>query len=367
MKMIEYSILFAMSLSALSSSASEEDDLLSMSDEEIAQMTEPPLEEEPPEEEEQEQEEAETEVEEEESTQEDETAEENTNDEEEEEETEEEEGEEESTENNAQFDPNVFLSPLKASGRTVELRNAEHLRALAQMGVDYNKKMQGLKPYLPTVKALEANGLMDPEQINLLIEVSKGNPEALRRIIAEKEIDPMELADLEAISESAQYVPEDVLPSQEQLELQEVLESIENTPTYRKTVDLFTDQFDEKSRSIVAENPSYIAAMNEDMQSGVAHKILGEIEYRKTVGKAPQGVSDIELYIQIAQELSGDNQQTAPQEHPKQDLTDQHNKRRQGMSKTRTTNTGTQRKLSEYDVLNMSPDEFEAYASKIKL
>jgi len=366
MKMIEYSILFAMSLSAISFSAADDDDLLSMSDEEIEQMTEPPLEpdasgddQEEEQEEQEEEQEAQEEVVENDATEEVEETEEVVE--------EEEEGEEESVGNNTQFDPNVFLSPLRASGRTVELRDAEHLRALAQMGVDYNKKMQGLKPYLPTVKALEANGLMDPEQINLLIEISKGNPEALRRIIAEKEIDPMELADLEAISESAQYVPEDVLPSQEQLELQEVLESIEDTPTYRKTVDLFTDQFDEKSRSIVAENPSYIAAMNEDMQSGVAHRILGEIEYRKTVGKAPRGVSDIELYIQIAQELSTDNTNTASQEHPKQDLTDQHNKRRQGMSKTKTTNTRTQRKLSEYDVLNMSPEEFEAYASNIKL
>ncbi len=55
----------------------------------------------------------------------------------------------------------LYGKPIKASGREVQLRNPEHAMNFIEMGVDYNKKMSSMKPHLRTLKTLEKEGLLD--------------------------------------------------------------------------------------------------------------------------------------------------------------------------------------------------------------
>jgi hypothetical protein len=96
----------------------------------------------------------------------------------------------------------LYGKPIKASGREVQLRNPEHARNFIEMGIDYNKKMHDMKPHLRTLKTLEKEGLLESgkeERLNLLIEIEKGNKDALTRFIAESDIDPLDLADDDVI------------------------------------------------------------------------------------------------------------------------------------------------------------------------
>jgi hypothetical protein len=274
----------------------------------------------------------------------------------------------------AQVQLQNLFAPLRASKQTVQIRDIDHARALMQMGVDYNKKMQGLKPYVPFVKALQKEGFDDPEKFNLLLAAGKGDVNALKRIIADNEIDLLDIADEEEVEEAKNYQPNNFIPDPKQVEIEEVLETIKDSPSYNDTITLLTEVFDEKSRVRVADDPNIVALMNKDVESGVANKILEEMEYRQTVNRRPYGLSDLDWYIQIAQEFSAQQQPQQPQQVQQQNQMQQpdnnsnagRNKRRQSMGGVQgQSRSASSVPKSEYDILSLSDEEIEKLAQNL--
>jgi len=232
--------------------------------------------------------------------------------------------------------------------------------------------MQGIKPYIPIMKTLEKNNLLDPQKVNLAIELLNGNPEAVKAIMAQHDIDPMGLVDAD---ESANYQPQDHIISQQELQLQEVLEGIASTPTYDDTMKLVTEVFDDQSRAKIAEEPTIIDKLNTDISSGVASTVLGEMQYLGDIGKRPYGISDIDWYIQVATSMSEQSQQETqqPQQVVQQQLMQQkqqgrakQDQRRTAMSQSNSSSGGSATK-KQYDVLSMSSEQVDKLAQELGL
>ena len=195
----------------------------------------------------------------------------------------------------------LFGNPIKASGREVQIRNPEHAKNFIEMGIDYNKKMQSMRPHLKTLKTLEKEGLLDDvEKLNLLLEVKHGNKDALKRLIAESDIDPLDLADEEVIEAGRNYKPENHMMSDKEVQVEEALNAIADTDTQQRTLDIVTKEFDDNSKRIITDNPSYIVAINDDVASGVFDHVMDAVQYKRDMKLAPPGISDMELYIQTA-------------------------------------------------------------------
>jgi len=262
----------------------------------------------------------------------------------------------------------LFGNPIKASGREVQIRNPEHAKNFIEMGIDYNKKMQSMRPHLKTLKTLEKEGLLDDmDKLNLLLEVKHGNKDALKRLIAESDVDPLDFADEDAIEAGRNYKPENHMMSDREVEVEEALNTIAATETNQRTLDIVTKEFDDNSKRIITDNPSYIVALNDDVASGVFDHIMDAVQYKRDMKMAPPGISDMELYISTAQEMANFERKQILEDQQEQQNNQTLPRQKRGSSKqdkarmsgTRSARKPKQREYDPMEVLGMDDAQFE--------
>lgn len=195
-----------------------------------------------------------------------------------------------------------LLAPFVANGKEIKVNSVADAVSLMQMGANYNKKMAALKPNLKLLKLLESNGLLSEERVGFLIDLEKKNPDAINKLIKESGIDPMDL-DAEKADD---YKPTVRTVDDKELELDAVLEEIQDTPSYSKTIQVVGKEWDAASKQTVANSPSILKIINSHMQSGVYDVIQEEIERERMFGRL-QGLSDIEAYRQVGDAIQARN------------------------------------------------------------
>ena len=260
----------------------------------------------------------------------------------------------------------LFGEPIKASGREVKLRDASHARNLIQLGVDYNKKMQHMRPHQQTLKTLEKEGLLDDtEQLNLLLEAKQGNPAAIKKLISQANIDMLDIASDEEEENHQDYTPQNHMVSEQEVAIGEALSAIKESPKYNDTIEVMSNVLDQKSREIISDNPNYITALNSDMESGVYNTVMDTIQYKRDMNQVPAGISDIELYISTVSELAKQEQSTATVEQSVEPTTTTRRssqaskKRKAGMSGSRGARKKKEPNFDPMDTLSMSDDDFD--------
>jgi hypothetical protein len=261
-----------------------------------------------------------------------------------------------------------LLAPFKANGRTVEVKSVEDARALMQMGANYNKKMAALKPNLKLMKLLENNGLLNEDKLSFYIELEKKNPDAINKLVKDSGLNPMDLDAEKADS----YKPTLHRVDDREIALDDVLDSIQDTPSYTRTLGI-AKTWDEASKQVVAQNPKLLAVINDHVERGVFDLINAELERQRMLGTLT-GVSDIEAYRQVgdAIEASGgfkhlhkqaEPTPTAPvivAPKPKQGSDDKLNEKRRAAGLTKpAASTGA---TSDVNPLGLSDEEFEKAA-----
>ena len=165
------------------------------------------------------------------------------------------------------------------------------------MGANYNKKMAALKPNLKLLKLLENNKLLDEAKLSYLIDLDKKNPEAITKLLKDSGIDPLDV-DLEKDSE---YKPNTYTVHDKELELDEVLANLQDTPTYGQTLDIVGNKWDGPSKQIVADNPQLLTLINDHVARGIYAVISKEVERERLFGRL-NNVTDLEAY-----KIVGDN------------------------------------------------------------
>lgn len=200
-----------------------------------------------------------------------------------------------------------IMAPFKADGEEFTPKTPEDLKRLAQMGVNYHGKMAGMKPARKALLTLQNNGLLDDGKLDFLIDISKGNPEAIAKLLKDQNIDPLEV-DVKAEST---YVPEDYSATEEQVNLDEVLKTIENTPSYKRTEQILTSTWDQKSQTEAATNPNIISIINEQVDSGVYDTVMKEVKYQQSLGNLV-GVSTFDAYKQAGDDLAAAGKLNGP-------------------------------------------------------
>lgn len=191
-----------------------------------------------------------------------------------------------------------LLAPFKANGREIKIDNVDDAISLMQMGANYNKKMAALKPNLKLLKLLENNGLLNEEKIGFLIDLGRKDPAAINKLVKDSGIDPMDL-DAEKASAYRQtaYTVDD-----REIELDTVLDEIQGTPSYNRTLEIVSNKWDGASKHVIAQTPQLLRVINDHINSGVYDLISQEIEKERMFGRL-RGVSDIEAYRQVGDSL----------------------------------------------------------------
>lgn len=244
------------------------------------------------------------------------------------------------------------LYKIKANGKEFEM-TLDELKQTASKGMDYLKKTTALKPYRTMIAAMEENKV-SPEDINLLIDLKKGNKEAIAKLIKENEVDVYDLP------EANDYKPQEYRQSETALEMKEVLSTISKDAEFSRTSEIY-DAFDEQTKAFLNEDPSRIVGLHNDVKTGVFDKVLPLAEKKAMIDgyNAPF----LQYYLQAGQEILNANNRPIQTEQ-KQYVPPENraNKIAAGLPSSR----GDKKTVIDYLDEEISDEDFKEWYSKLQ-
>lgn len=256
-----------------------------------------------------------------------------------------------------------LFAPFKANGKDIKINSVDEAIQLMQMGANYNKKMAALKPVLKVARMLENNGLMDENQVSFAIDLIQKKPEAIAKLLKDNEIDPLNID----LDRSSDYKDGTHIVNEAQLKVEEVLEQIKETPTYNRTINVVTKEWDDSSRQILATNPEIIVDINSHIESGIYDMIQSEMERQRLFGGL-KGLSDIQAYKAVGDTLNAQgkfdqvsaNSEKTPEVKPKTSSKPDPKTiaKKQAAAITKDSKPA-QKNDSNFNPLAMSDEEFE--------
>jgi len=261
-----------------------------------------------------------------------------------------------------------IMSPFKASKRMMQVDSIDDAVSLMQKGADYNQKMQALNPNLKVVSMLEKEGLLDAAKLNNLIDLSKKDPKAIAKLIKDSGIDPLDID----TDEEVDYKPTDYGVSDTEFKINQALDDIKDSPSFDKTLNVLSKEWDNESKKLISENPSIISIINDHVYNGVYDRVQSIIDSERAVGRL-NNVPDVVAYRQVAEYLQHqgslvneghvDTQPPAfvPQTKANEVDTAKLNDKRKAAGSTKKT--ASKKTSSTPDYLKMTDDEFMKMAA----
>lgn len=168
----------------------------------------------------------------------------------------------------------------KADGKDLQIRSPEDAVRLMQMGVNYSRRMQEMKPLRAQSEMLKAVGLDDPAKLNHMIEVMQGKPDAIQKLLKDKKIDPIDIDTTKEVT----YQPANHAIDPKTLAFREAIES---TLTQEGGADLIKDinsSWDDQSKEALRDQPAIFQNILDQKKSGVYVRIKKELDYQRTMG-----------------------------------------------------------------------------------
>jgi hypothetical protein len=157
---------------------------------------------------------------------------------------------------------------------------------------------------------LQNNNLLDHDKLSFLIDLEKGDPEAVKKFVKDRGIDPM---DIDTSTDPA-YLGGNHRVSDEEAVFRSTLEDLRSTPEGVETLTEVNNRWDNTSKELLWKNPEVLNAIQEQRTSGVYDAIVAEMERQQTVGKLPATIPFLEAYKivgdQLVEAYSGQTQNT---------------------------------------------------------
>ena len=224
-----------------------------------------------------------------------------------------EENKEQSSEKSVTIDYKKFyekiMTPFKANGKLITLKTPEEAIQLMQMGANYTRKMQAIAPYKKTLLMLENNGLLDEDKLSFLIDLDKKNPEAIKKLIKDAGIDPMDID----TSTEPQYKEGSHKVSNEEAAFMTVLDDLKQSQDGMQTIKEINSNWDDASKNILWSSPDIMRTIHQQRENGVYQLIVDEMERQRTLGNISPETPFLVAYKQIGDALVANKQKAVPQ------------------------------------------------------
>ena len=197
------------------------------------------------------------------------------------------------------------FKPFKANGKEITPKSVEDIISLMQMGANYTKKMQLMAPMKKVVQSLD-NAKIDEQELNFLIDVSKGDKEAIKQLLIKHKIDPLEI-DLDGDNT---YSPRNNIASDEDVEFNDTLMDIHDS--LPRIQEILNNTWDDNSKKAILKDPRLMRALHEEVQMGRFDEVQKRLEAEKTFGRY-KGVSDVDAYIDLVSKMEQERMKTKTQ------------------------------------------------------
>ena len=188
-------------------------------------------------------------------------------------------------------------SKVRANGVEHEFSNKEKLEMFDKMfpqATDYTRKMQAIKPWRKQIDALEQNGVT-PDQVNLMIDVLKGDKDAIADMLKRTGVDALDLD-----TENTNYVAKDYGRNDTELAIKDIVDEISVDKEYAVTHNILEKQWDSKSVDAFVEDPNMIRLLHVDVKSGMYDKVNPIAQKLKVFDGGKQ--SDLDYYKAASQQ-----------------------------------------------------------------
>ena len=198
-------------------------------------------------------------------------------------------------------------SPIKANGTELVIDSVDDAIKLIQMGANYYKKVEQLKPAQKVITMLEKAGMLDEQKLSFAIDLLNKDKGAIAKLV--EGMDTYELQD----EQHKDSVPTNRSVSDEQLTLDNVIQEVSSTPTGHRTLEVLGTKWDVASRETVVSNPEVIRVLNQHMADGTFDTVSNEVEKQRMLGNIPAGLNNIQAYKFVGDQLYAGKGKVAPQ------------------------------------------------------
>jgi len=256
-----------------------------------------------------------------------------------------------------------IFSPFKANGKDIKPETVDDVISLMQQGANYTKKMQAMAPMRKIFESINKAGITN-DDLNFLIDVYKGNQDAIKTLLSKHKVDPMELD-----MDSTNYQAGNNMATDEDVEYSDALDDIQSS--IPKIQEIINTRWDTKSKKEILSKPEYIRALHEEIQYGRFDVAQERLEIAKTFGRY-KGVSDLEAYQDIVAQMikehdeqSGKKPVTTTKTTPNTPTTKKPdpNKAKAAPTSAKATSNSHSNQLNAEDIFNMSDADFERLAA----
>ena len=206
----------------------------------------------------------------------------------------------------------------KANGKEFKFTQNEMVEQFPKIfgqAMDYTKKTQAMKPWRKTIDAIE-QAKLGHEDINLMIDVMKGNKEAIAEVLKRTGVDSLEID-----TENSKYTPNDYGRDDKALAIKEIVEEISVDKEYEITHRVLSKEWDEKSFREMTEDPDLIRLLHVDVKTGMFDKVQPIADKIKVLDRGNK--PDLEYYrlasIELAQQQQEANRVAYEAERHKQE------------------------------------------------
>lgn len=190
-------------------------------------------------------------------------------------------------------------APFKADGRDMQVRTPEDVIRLMQMGVNYSRRMQEMKPLRAQDQMLKMNGLNDPEKLNFLIDLSKGNKDAIKKLLNDHKIDPV---DIDTTSEDKPYQATNYQGDPKDLAFDDAIKETLAQDGGRDLISDINREWDDVSKEALRDQPAIFENILAQKKTGVYGRIKEELKYQRTMGFLTN-VPFLQAYHQVGEAM----------------------------------------------------------------
>lgn len=194
---------------------------------------------------------------------------------------------------------NKIMTPFKANGKTIELKNPDEAIGLMQMGANYTKKMQELQPFRKILMMLQNNDLIDENKLSFLIDIEKKNPDAIHKLIKDSGVDPLTL-DTES---EPTYLEGSHKVSNDEVKFASTVESVGSTDAGKETLNVMKT-WDDTSKELLWSHPEVMTIIHAQRETGVFQAIDTEVDRQRALGQINPETPYLEAY-----KIAGDHLQ----------------------------------------------------------
>jgi len=195
-----------------------------------------------------------------------------------------------------------IMKPFKANGKEIELKSPEEAIALMQMGANYTRKLQEMQPHKKMLLMLQNNDMLDESKLSYLIDLHNKKPEAIKQLIKDAQIDPLDLD----IDENSTYEAEDHSVTDNEVVFRSTVDELTSTVTGKETIIEINNKWDQASKDALWDKPEIMSVIHQQRELGIYDVITTEMDRRITLGQIPADTPFIEAYKLVGDELAAE-------------------------------------------------------------